>query len=66
MSSATTMRPARQREGKPASNDPSPGAPFSDESMTAVLETLAPTPNAPEFASTERLKATHNGFGAPY
>lgn len=66
MSSATTMRPPRQREGKPASTDPSPGTPFSDASMTAVLETLAPTPNAPEFASVALLKATHNGFGAPY
>lgn len=66
MSSATTMRPTHQRERKPASSDPSPGTLFSDESMTAVLETLEPTPNAPEFASAELLKATHNGFGAPY
>jgi hypothetical protein len=34
--------------------------------LSAAIETLTPTPSAPEWANAESLIGVGNGFGGPY
>ncbi len=66
MSNTTVRQRSGQGEAGGSTKNPTHDAASSDEPATTVLETLAPVPSAPEFASVEVLKSTHHGFGAPY
>jgi hypothetical protein len=37
-----------------------------DRTLRAAIETLTPTPSAPEWANAESLIGVGNGFGGPY
>ncbi len=37
-----------------------------DQMIRAAIETLTPTPSAPEWAKAESLRNVGNGYGGPY
>lgn len=40
--------------------------PDIDQIIRVAIETLTPTPSAPEWATAESLRGVGNGFGGPY
>ena len=58
----TITRPERSKTASRAEMNQSE----IDEMIRAAIETLTPTPSAPEWANAESLRDVGNGFGGPY
>ena len=59
---ATMTRPERTKAASRAQMNPIE----VDAMIRAAIETLTPTPSAPEWAKAESLRDVGNGFGGPY